>query len=149
LRRRSVGYVNQFDVEDEVGEGRNPRVGCIGAGAALGAVSQLPGDEQAALSANLHAFKSLVEARKRPSSRRRSLSEWVGQRIAVLGFAVVAQNGFAILVFDCRPRMIVRGVELVSVIVPPVGAKPAGVVDLVNLVGLGIRAGAEHDVLVA
>ena len=124
-------------------------MGCIGAGTALGAVSQLPGDEQAALSANLHAFKALFEARKGSSSRGPPLKELVGNRIAGLGFAVVTQNRLVVLVSDCRPRMIVRGVEFVSVVVPPVGAKPAGVVDLVNLVRLRIRAGADHDVLVA
>ncbi len=60
-RRRHVGDVNQLTVEDEIRLGWNAGViGPVGNG--VRAVGHLPGNEDAALAANLQAFKAVVEA---------------------------------------------------------------------------------------
>lgn len=45
--------IDKFDIEDEVGPGRN-------GGTAMLAIGQLPGDKEAALAAYAHAFEALV-----------------------------------------------------------------------------------------
>ena len=61
-RLGKIGYIHQLNVKNEIRLGRNPRMGGIGAGMALGSVGQLPGDKQPALAANFHAVKAIVEA---------------------------------------------------------------------------------------
>lgn len=116
-------------------------MGWVGTGAAFGAIGQLPGDEQAAPAADLHAGESLVEAGNQAAH---ALGKGHGLRIALLGLAVVAEHRLAVLVFEWLSGVVVGGVELV-----PVSGQPASVMNLVHLVGLGLGAGADFEVLVA
>ena len=74
---------------------------------APGSIRQFPGDKDAALAADLHAGKALVKARNGAAD---TLMKRKGLRIAHLGFAVVTQDRFAILVSDGLSGMVVRGV---------------------------------------
>lgn len=68
LRRSGhLSYVNQFDIEDEIGFCGNP--GMLGSvvGDDADSVSELPGNEDAALATDLHAGKALVEAGNKAS----------------------------------------------------------------------------------
>ena len=103
-------------------------------------VGELPGDEEATLATDLHAGKALVEAGDEAAHALRKLH---GLRRPYFGFAIFAEDGFAVLVFLRLAGMVVRGVELDAV-----GGAVSGVLNLVQLAGLGIGAGAEFDVLI-
>jgi len=107
---------------------------------APGSIRQFPGDKDAALAADLHAGKALVKARNGAAD---TLMKRKGLRIAHLGFAVVTQDRFAILVSDGLSGMVVRGVELDAV-----DGTVAGVMDLEQLARLGHCAGADLDFLI-
>jgi hypothetical protein len=104
-------------------------------------IRQLPGNKQPALAADLHACKSLVEARNQAAH---SLRKSHGLRVAVFGLPVIAHHRFAVLVHYGRAGMVERRVELHAI-----GSTPAGVVHFVLLVGLSQSAGAYLDVLIA
>ena len=107
----------------------------------VNAISQLPGDEQAALTANLHAVEALVEARNQATHALRK-RHWL--RRPELGFAVSAKHWLIVLVHHRWPGAVIRGVELDAI-----GHAPAGVLHLVRLARLGVFAGAYLDVLIA
>jgi hypothetical protein len=109
-------------------------------------IGQLIWNEYAALSANFHSFKSLV---KPWNQAAKTLGERDWLRISHLGFAVVTQHRLAVLVSDRRSGVVGGRVEFLSVVGAPVGAKIASVVNLVHLVGLGIGARTDPDVLPA
>ena len=109
---RHIGDVHQFHVEDEIGFGRNHRVSWIWPDAASFAVSQLVGNEQATLAANLHAGKSLVKAGNQPAI---ALRESHGLRRTHLGFAVCAHHRLTVLVSLDRSRMVIGRIELFAV----------------------------------
>ena len=100
-------------------------------------ISELPGDKDSALAASLHAAKTLVKARNGAAD---TLMERKGLGFAHLGFAVGAQNWFAILVSDRRSGVIVGGVEFDAI-----GGTVTGVMDLQQLAWFGRRAGADLD----
>ena len=118
----------------------------VGTGAAFGAVCQLPGDEEAALSANLHAVETLVEA---GNEAAHALGKCKGLGIAVLGLSVGVHDGFAVFVEDGCAGVVVGRVELMAVVGTSVAAEVSGVLHLVHFVGLGGGAGSELDVLIA
>jgi hypothetical protein len=70
-----IGHVHQFNVEDQVGLLRNSRMSGVGSRMAFCAIGQLPGDEDAALAADPHAVKALVEAGNHAA---KALREWHG-----------------------------------------------------------------------
>ncbi len=104
-------------------------------------VGELPGDEDAAFAADLHADKALV---KPWNGATNTLMKWEGLRIAELGFTIIAQHWLSVLVLHRRPRMVARGVKLDAI-----GSPVAGVEDLVLLVRLGQSTCADLDILVA
>jgi hypothetical protein len=138
-RSGHLGHVDKFNVEDQVGLFRNSRMSGVGSLTAFCAIGQLPGDEDAALAANLHACKALVKA---GNDAAKALRELHGLGNIQLGLAVVAHDRLAFLILQWEP-VVVGGVELVSV-----GGQPAGVENLVYLVGLGHGACADLDLLV-
>ena len=89
-----------------------------------GSISQLIGDEDAALAAYLHAGKSLVKAGDHATHAD---GEAHGLRRVQLGLAIVAQDRFAVLILE-RLAMVFGGVELDTV-----GGAVAGVDDLAEL----------------
>ena len=140
LRRcREVSNFDKFDVKDQIGLGRDSRMGGVGAGTAFGSISELPGNEQATLAADLHTVKTLVEAGDEASH---ALRKCHGLRVAKLGLAVCAQYWLAVLVLFRLTGMVIGGVELVAVVGAAVVAEVAGVLHLVHLVGLGVCARA-------
>jgi hypothetical protein len=102
-------------------------------------IGQLPGDEQAALAANLHSGKSLIEAWNQTPH---ALGKRHGLRISELWFAVLAHHRLAVLVLFWGARVVERGVELDAIC-----RTIACVVNLVQLARLGIGAGADLGVL--
>jgi hypothetical protein len=108
------------------------------------AVGQLPGDKQAALAADLHAPKSLVEAGNQAAH---SLRKRHRLHIAHLGLAVGSHHRLAVFIL-LRLAMIVRRVELVTIVGAAVAAQVAGVKHLEQLAGLGIGAGPDLVVLI-
>lgn len=116
-------------------------MGSIRAGAAARAIGELPGDEEAALSADFHAVKALVEAGNQASH---ALGKAEGLWRAEFGLSIGAEFGLAVFVEDGGAGVVIRGVELVAV-----GGQPTGVLHLVELVGGGFSAGSELDVLIA
>jgi len=144
MLRRQFAYVDQLYIEDKVGLGRNSYVGGLTVpGRLLGdvarAVSELPGDEEAALAANVHAVEALVEARDQAA---RALCKGQRLRIAQLGLAVGAHLRLAVSAHD-GVAVVIGGVELHAV-----GSAVAGVEDLVHLERSGFSAGADLDLLV-
>jgi hypothetical protein len=135
-----VGYVNQFDVEDEVGFRRDPGMFGTVVGDGAHSVGELPGDEEAALATNLHAAEALIEA---GNEAPHALGKCHGLRFPQFGFAVVAEHWFAVLVLFGLAGMVEGGVELDTV-----GGAVASVMDLVHFAGLGIGAGSDFDVLI-
>jgi hypothetical protein len=70
-------------------------------------ISHLPGDEDAALTADLHADKALVKAWNCATG---ALMKRHGLHIAQFGFAVVSHHRLAVLVLH-RLTVFFRGVE--------------------------------------
>jgi hypothetical protein len=101
--RRNLGYRDELDVEDEIRLGRNAGMLGIAARAAVLAVGQLPGNEEAALATNVHAVEALIESGN-------EAAEALGKddRLACehLHFAVGPHFGFAIVAEDRAGRMI-------------------------------------------
>lgn len=143
-RHRHLCYIDQFHVEDQISLGRNHRVGGVGTDAPLCSIGQLPGNEEAALAADLHAIETLVPAR---NDAAKALGKSDGLRVAQLGLSVSVQHRLAVLVRH-RSAVIGRGIEFLPVVVTSVVSKPACVVDLIHLVGHGIRSSADFDLLV-
>ena len=140
-RSRHVGYVNQFDIEDQVGFcGDAGMVGTV-VGDGAHSVGELPGNEEAALATDLHSGKALIEA---GDEAPHALGKCHGLRGTQFGLAVFAEDGFAVLVFLGLAGMVKGGVELDAV-----GGAVSGVVDLIHFAGLGVGAGADLDVLIA
>src|ERR1039458_4129894 len=138
---REFDYIHQLDVKDQVSLGRNPRMRRVRTRTSACTVCQLPGDENAALAANLHAFKSLVPAWNYAT---KALREADGLRIALLRLSIGIQHRLAVLVQLRSARMVVGAAKLA-----PIDGQPTDIEDLVHLVGLGIGARADLDVLVA
>ena len=135
-----VGHINQFDVEDEIGFcGDAGMVGSV-VGDGSNSIGELPGNKEAALAADLHTAKALVEAGNEASH---ALREWHGLRRAHFGLSVVAEHGLAVLVLLGLSGMVEGGVELDAV-----GGAVAGVIHLEKLARLGVCAGADFDVLI-
>jgi hypothetical protein len=109
-------------------------------------IAQLPGDEDAALAAHLHARKALVEAGNCAANPLRKAH---GLRRSLHGLAIGAELRLSVFVKNRRAGMVVGRVELLPVVGTAVQAKPAGVEELVQLIGLGHRAVANLDLLVA
>jgi hypothetical protein len=116
-------------------------MGSVGAGPAFGAIGELPGDEETALAADLHAVEALIEA---GNEAAHALGKCEGLRIAMFGLSIGIHDGFAVFVEDWCAWVVVGRIELVAV-----GSEPAGVLHLVHFVRLGDSASAELDVLVA
>jgi hypothetical protein len=116
-------------------------VGGIRTGTAASAIRHLPGNKQAALTANLHAVEALVEAGNQASH---TLGKAEGLGVSQFGFSVGAHFGLAVFVEHGLAGVVVRRIELAAV-----GSEVAGVLHLVKLVGGGVSAGAQLDVLVA
>lgn len=141
LRRSGhVGYVYQFNIEDEVGFGWDAGMVRTVVGDGSDSVGELPGNKEAALATDLHAAKALIEAGNEASH---ALGEWHGLGRPDLGLAVFAEHGLAVLVFLGLAGMVEGGVELDAV-----GGTVAGVIDLEQLAGFGVGAGADFDVLI-
>ena len=145
-RGRHLGDFHQLDIEDQVGfrgNSRMRRAACFIRGA-IGdhtrSIGELPRNEQAALAANLHSAKSLIEARNEAAH---ALGKRHGLRFSQLGFAILAEHRLAVFVFLWLAGVIERGVEFDAVC----GAI-AGVIHLIQLAGLGVGASADLDVLV-
>src|ERR1700733_1640633 len=88
-------------------------------------IAQLPWDINAALAANLHAHKPLVEAGDRVAN---SLMKRKRLYVAQLRLAIVAQHRLAVLVLQRLPRGGAGRVEL-----DPVSGPVAGIENLVYL----------------
>ena len=99
-RHRQVGYIDQLDIEDQIGFRGNPRMIRTAVWDRVGTISQFIGNEKTALAPDLHAFKALIEARKGPATPApaHALGKLVGLWIAKLWLAIVAQNRLAVLV---------------------------------------------------
>jgi hypothetical protein len=104
-------------------------------------VRQLPGNEQTALSANLHTGESLVEAWNQPAHPLRKRH---GLRVAAFGLPVIAHHRLVVFIHYWRAGVVKRGIELDAI-----GSAPAGVMHLVHFVGFSQGAGADLDVLIA
>jgi hypothetical protein len=92
MRGLHLGHIHQLDVEDEIGLGGNAGVvGPIGHGART--IGHLPGNEDAALATDLHAFEAVVEA---GDYAAHSLRDCDGDGIAHLGFSIGTELGLAI-----------------------------------------------------
>lgn len=61
-RQLRIGYIHEFDIEDQIGFGWNAGVVESRPGASVCAVRKLPRNEQTTLAAHLHPFESIVEA---------------------------------------------------------------------------------------
>jgi len=133
-------YIDQFNIEDEIGFCRDSGMVRTAVGDGADSVGELPGDEEATLATDLHAAKTLIKTGDEAAHALRKLH---GLRRPYFWFAIFAEDGFAVLVFLGLAGMVVRGVELDAV-----GGAVAGVLNLVQLAGLGIGAGSEFDVLV-
>ena len=93
---RHVGDFDQFHIEDEIGLGGD--AGMVGTvGNVAGSVSELPGNEDAALATDSHAGKTVVEAGNDAAD---ALRERHGLGIAHLRLAIGAKFGFAIFAHD-------------------------------------------------
>ena len=116
-------------------------MGGVGARTAARAVSELPGNEQAAFSPHLHAIEALIPAGNKPAI---SLWERDRLRIAFLWLSIRAEDGLAVLIEHRLARVVVGGVELMAVC-----RQPARVLNLVHLARLGVSASANFQVLIA
>ena len=103
-------------------------------------VGQFPGDKQAALAADLHAFESLIPSGNKPAH---ALGKAEGLGFAEDWLAVGVFLRLAVFVHD-GSAVVEGGVELAAV-----RDQPACVVHFVQLVGLCLGAGTDLDVFVA
>ena len=126
-RHGHVGYIDQLDIEDQIGFRGNPGVIRIAVWDRVGSIGQFIGNKKTALPPDLHAFKALIEARKRPATpgSAHTLRKLVGLGITKLGLSVVAKHRLAILVLH-RRTVVVGRVELDAV-----RGAPTGVMDLI------------------
>ncbi len=108
---------------------------------AHGAVGQLIGNIQAALAADPHANQALIKTKDHLVA---SLGKVHRIRGAWNDFPVGAQNHLAVLVLDRRATVVIGGVNFV-----PVSGQPVSVLNLVELVRLGLGAGTDYIILVA
>ena len=107
LHGRHLVHFDQFNVENQVGFRGYSRMIRVMVGDRACSVSQLPGNENAALAADPHACKALVKADNRAAHTLRKRHRlWVAQ----LGLAVVAHDRFAILVPE-RGAMLLGGIK--------------------------------------
>jgi hypothetical protein len=108
--RWSIRYIDQFEIEDQIGFGGNRWMGGVARGHLASAQSQLPGDVYAALTSGLHALESHI-----PTGERTALSHDQRNRlrIAQLGLAIVSHDGLVVLV-QLRGAVIIAGVDLRS-----------------------------------
>ena len=121
-RSRHISHVHKFDIEDEIGLGGNAGVvRAIGNGA--GSVGKLPGNEDAAFAADVHAFDGVVEA---GDEAAHPLRKDKGRGIAQDGLAIGAGLGFAVL--HHRLLVVFPGIEFDAV-----RGAPAGVLDVPEL----------------
>ena len=132
---RHVGYVQELDVKDEIGFGRN-----YGRPSRF-SISQLVGDEEAAFAAYFHACEALIPSRNDAAPALRKL-DWLGMWLAHDWLSVRTHDHFAVFIALGRATL-VGGVELFAV-----RGQPAGVVDFVELARLGKGSSAELDILV-
>ena len=137
LRRRHVGHGDELHVEDKVGLGGDAgTAGMVGNG--MHSIGQLPGNEDAAFTTDPHAGKSVVEAGN-------DGADALGKRRGLgfqLGFAVGAEFRLAVLAHDGL-RVFVPRIELDAV-----GCAPAGVLEVPDLSGCALGAGANLDFFV-
>jgi hypothetical protein len=103
-------------------------------------VCKLPGDKEATLAADFHTFEALVPPRNESAHALRK-AEWLW--VAQDRLAVGVLLRLTVFVHD-RSAVIEGGIELAAV-----GDQPAGVCDFIELIGLGLSAGADLDVFVA
>jgi hypothetical protein len=107
--RRALGrcghlaHIHQFDVEDQVGLGWNSRMGGVWPRTAFGPVRQLPGDEDAALAVNLHAFIALIKA---GNDAAHTLWKRHGLGNIKFWFAIVAHHRLAVFVLQRLPVVV-------------------------------------------
>lgn len=140
-RSRQFRYIDQFDIEDQVRLGGDSGMLQTVVGNLAAAISQLIGDEEAALAANLHADETHVKA---GNGAALALRKRHGLRIAELRLAVIAEHRLAVLVLDRWAGVVIGGVELDAV-----GSAIARVLHFVKLVRQGVSTGADHVILVA
>ena len=139
LRHLEIAHIHELDVEDEVGPGGNAGVGG-GSGTAARTVGELPGNEETALAAYAHSVESLIEA---GNDATEALWEADGRTFIHLWLSIGIEFRFAIRAHH-GAFVVVRGIEFAAI-----GGEPSGVVHFVDLVGLGLRTGADLYVLVA
>lgn len=140
MRRRHVADIHEFDVEDQIRLGGNPRIGCVRSRAAASTIGKLPRNKEPTLAADFHSREALVEAGDDAAEALRK-ADWLA--FVHLGLAIGVEFRLAVFAYD-GSLVVVRRVELVAV-----GGEPASVVDLINLVWLDFRAGADANLLVA
>ena len=132
--------IDQLDIEDQIGLRRNPGMRRIGSRPSPRAIRQLPGDKQPALAANLHSLESLIESRNHAAESLRKADRL---RLAELRLAVGTKHRLAVLI-PHGLAMVLRRIELVAR-----RRKPPCIEHLVDLVGLGLFAGPDLDLLIA
>ena len=125
---------DELDVEDEVGLGGSD------GGAAVFAIGELPGDEEATLATDLHALEAEVPSLDDAVGTDDELG---GCAVDHDGLVVGAHDGLAVGI-ALGGVVIVGGVKLGAV-----GGEVAGVLDGVELEGSGVSAGADEGVLEA
>ena len=116
-------------------------MGSIRTGTAFCAVGQLPGNENAALAADLHAINAQIQTGHGATAR--SLEEAKRLGGLLFWFSIRPHHRLEVFIVYRAWGVIVGRVELVAV-----RGKPNGVVKRVDLIGLGDCAGAELHVLV-
>ena len=116
-------------------------MGSIRTGTAFCAVCELPGNEDAALAADLHAINAQVQAGHGPTARALEEAEGLGGRLFWL--SVRPHHRLEVFIVYRAWRVIVGRVEFAAV-----RGKPNGVMKRVDLVGFGDCARAELHVLI-
>lgn len=84
----------------------------VGAGHSAQTVAELPGNENAALATDVHAFKSLIEAGDGAALALNKLNGLAG---FLLGLAVCVEFGLAVFANHRRFGVVVRGIKLGSI----------------------------------
>ena len=117
---RYVIHAHQFKIEDQVSFGWNTWMGSIRTGTAFCAVCELPGNEDAALAADLHAINAQVQAGHGPTARALEEAEGLGGRLFWL--SVRPHHRLEVFIVYRAWRVIVGRVEFAAV-----RGKPNGV----------------------
>jgi hypothetical protein len=96
-RHLHLRHVDELNVENQVGLGRNSRMRRIRPRASARTVSELPGNKQPAFASDFHSSKSLVEPRNHAAE---SLRKSDRLHVSQLRLAIVSQHGLSVFVFQ-------------------------------------------------